>query len=107
MKIVINDCFGGFRLPDTCLTDLGISSVYRAFDYEPRNDPKLVQWVEDHPGFFDNDDCTRLTVVDIPDEATDWRITEYDGAENVLYVVDGKIYDYDEEKEKEYENSED
>lgn len=34
----------------------------------------------------------RLEVVEIPEEATDWEIDEYDGQESITYVVDGKIY---------------
>ena len=30
-------------------------------------------------------------VVDIPDESTDYLITDYDGIETLYYVLDGKI----------------
>ena len=32
-----------------------------------------------------------LVVKEIPDNATDYMITEYDGAEGIIYVVDGKL----------------
>lgn len=31
-------------------------------------------------------------IVEIPDNVTDWEISEYDGWESVVYVLDGKIY---------------
>lgn len=34
----------------------------------------------------------RLEIAEIPDEAMDWKLDEYDGLESVTYVVDGKIY---------------
>ena len=40
---------------------------------------------------FTNPPHTKLKVVEIPNIATDYLIEEYDGAEKVYYVVDGKI----------------
>lgn len=37
-------------------------------------------------------ESAKLVVVDIPDEATDYIVQEYDGMESVIYVVDGIIY---------------
>ena len=36
--------------------------------------------------------CAKLKVVEIPEEATDWEINEYDGLESITYVVDGKLH---------------
>lgn len=33
-----------------------------------------------------------LKVVEIPDEATDCQLVEYDGCEGVFYVLDGKLH---------------
>lgn len=82
-KIVINETYGGFHLGSAFVEAYGLRSPY--VDIE-RDDQKLVTWVESHP-----DDNPNLCVVEIPDEATDYMISEYDGAETVIMVIDGKI----------------
>ena len=82
MKIVVNADFGGFGY--------GVSKEYKGcvFAYEnDRANPELVAFVENHP-----DDCGDLAIMTIPDNATDWDIQEYDGNENLIYVVNGKIH---------------
>lgn len=85
MKIVINTTFGGFYLGEE------YCKKYNTYPYDYNNsirtDPQLVKWVENHPN-----DNPSLTAVEIPEEATDWMINEYDGAEQILYVLDGKIH---------------
>ena len=81
MKIVVNRPFGGFRLPDAfCLAH----NIEFKYDQDWRYDQDLINWVETH-----NDSA--LSVTSIPDEATDYFINEYDGAEEVVYVLDGKL----------------
>ena len=87
MKLVINNCFGGFDIPDE----------YRSeFDYSwkiKRNDPKLIELVEKLISEGKNTfTCTCLVIVDVPDEATDYMISDYDGQESVIYVIDGKLH---------------
>ena len=84
MKMVINKDYGGFYLPteycdlcDCCRYDFGM---------EERQDPVLIKMVEEG---CDNPD---LAVVEIPDNATDSKLVEHDGFENVVYVVDGKLH---------------
>jgi hypothetical protein len=82
MKIVVNADFGGFGY--------GVSKKYEdcVFAYEnDRANPELVAFVENHP-----DDCGDLAIMTIPDNVTDWDIQEYDGNENLIYVVNGKIH---------------
>lgn len=87
MKIVINACFGGFGLTDAAKKALGIEYS----DDIERTDSKLVEMVEtDAVNIADR--FAELEVIEIPDEATDWEIDEYDGLESVTYVVDGKIH---------------
>lgn len=88
MKVVINDCFGGFSISESARQFLRLKSAYSEVE---RTDPLLIGLVEA--------DAKRasgawadLKVVEIPDTATDWEITEYDGLESVIYVVDGKIH---------------
>ena len=82
MKIVINANFGGYGC------DVSEQYVDLVDRYEgDRTNPELVAFVENHP-----DDCGDLAIMTIPDNATDWDIQEYDGNEDLIYVVDGKIH---------------
>ena len=86
MKLVINMSWGGFSLPVGFCKKYGIEDCY---DWGiKRYDERLVSYVESGA-----DDIGDLGVVEIPDGATDYRITEYDGNESVIYVLDGKMYD--------------
>ena len=82
MKIVINANFGGYGC------DVSEQYVDLVDRYEgDRTNPELVAFVENHL-----DDCGDLAVMTIPDNATDWDIQDYDGNEDLIYVVDGKIH---------------
>lgn len=99
MKIVINKCYGGFNLPYEVKKLYGIEYA----DDIKRTDQRLVKWVEENLNnkVWNEDeeeyiskcdfDYSSLRVVEIPDEATDFYINEYDGDEEVIYVLDGKI----------------
>lgn len=95
-KIVINRCFGSFGLSEKVMDRLVEMLGYdedgyiRDFDGE-RDNPNLVAVVEEL-GDEANAMCAKLEIVEIPDEATDYYIDEYDGLESVIYVVDGKIH---------------
>jgi hypothetical protein len=100
MKIVINSDFGGYGLSEAAIkryaeligldiTFDGGAWVYRDgnwFDaYSiPRNDPELVQAVEEL-GFDACDRFSLLKVVEIPDDV-DWEIVDYDGMEHIAEV---------------------
>lgn len=86
MKVVINSCFGGFSLPDAFCKKYHCST-YGDID---RTDPRLIQFVEENPDRT-RFNCASLRIVEIPDCATDWQINEYDGAESIIAVIDGKI----------------
>lgn len=88
-KIVINQCFGGFGIKEEFLPRIGYDC---AFDV-PRDDPGLVRLLEIYGSEAVSDSLARLAIVEIPDEATDYRITDYDGIESILAVVNGKIVD--------------
>jgi len=84
MKLVLNKNYGGFSLPrEYCYL-----CERNPYDYDDadRCDPLLITIVE--MGCEKPD----LKVVEIPDEATDYEINEYDGFESVIYVVDGKLH---------------
>ena len=82
MKIVINANFGCYGC------DVSEQYVDLVDRYQnDRTNSELVAFVENHPN-----DCGDLEVVTIPDNATDWDIQDYDGNEDLIYVVDGKIH---------------
>lgn len=87
MKIVINECFGGFSVNDNIVKILNLESRYDLED--DRTNAKLIELIE--AGENVNDEYSDLVVVEIPDDATDYMINEYDGYETVYYVLDGKI----------------
>lgn len=103
MKVIINNDFGVFRL-----NQKGLSLVQQtdpeSFDnikqYKKsckeikniRTNPTLIKFVEEGnaeeiAGLF-----SELRMVEVPDDATDWEIWDYDGIETVIYVKDGKIH---------------
>ena len=86
MKIVVNRCFGGFDLP---IEFYNMYPDVEEWDIE-RTDETLIEFLETHDKYT-VPYYTKLKVVEIPDAATDWRISDYDGAESILYVVNGKI----------------
>lgn len=85
MKLVINNCFGGFGLSKKAHAWLDTNNT------PDRDDPRLVECIQTL-GEKANGPFAELDIVEIPDGVTDWEITEYDGAEAVIYVLNGKIH---------------
>ena len=88
MKIVVNRCYGGFSLSQACANALGTS---RYPDEEIRTDERLIRMVEEDP-VAASGLCAKLDVAEIPDDATDWMLHDYDGLEDILYVQNGKLH---------------
>lgn len=88
MKVVINVNFGGFSLPKEFCEKYNVNR----FSDISRTDKRLVDFVESHDNCV-KVRCGKLVVVKIPENATDYTIFEYDGAETVYYALDGKIYE--------------
>jgi len=84
MKLVINTCYGRFGIRRFIAESYG----FNQYD-ESRTNKKLIELIE--RGVDCNTSRSRLEVVEIPDEATDYEIIDRDGAENIHYVIDGKI----------------
>jgi hypothetical protein len=81
MKIVINNCHGGFGLSKEALALFNERSgtiITHDFNIK-RNDPILVEIVE-QLGEAANEYLAELKVVEIPDDVQ-WTVEEYDGAE--------------------------
>ena len=87
MKYVVNKCFGGFRVKEDVLKALGYGDDWGV----KRDDPRLVDMVEKLGSEAVSGSLSYLEVVEIPDEATDWELSEYDGVESITAVVDGKL----------------
>ena len=87
MFIIINKCYGGFHIPDPLCVEYGLSR----YDDMDRDDPRLVEFVREHGGDY-REGSSRLWLVEIPADATDWELDEYDGFERVTYVVGGKLF---------------
>lgn len=96
MKIVINKCFGSFGVSGK-LCKIWNDENYeerKTYDFDSikmRTDPAFIELVErlgDSACYWGSD----LKTVDIPDEATDFMIDEYDGMEKIIAVVNGKLY---------------
>lgn len=90
MRVVINRSFGGFSLPKEFCKKYNIGIYDDEFYDISRTDERLVSFVESKN--FTQPTFSKLSVVEIPDNATDWEISEYDGAEEIICVVDGKIW---------------
>lgn len=88
MKIVVNKCFGGFDISDEAARELGLSEGYHIVS---RVDDRLIKMVEENADKVSGWSA-KLRVVEIPDNATDWELNDYDGRETIIYVVDGKLY---------------
>ena len=87
MKVIINVCYGGFGVSDEWAKHLGTL----AYDTKRlRHNTELIEAIEN--GEDVNASYSRLKVVEIPANCTDYEIEEYDGCESVAYVVDGKIH---------------
>ena len=88
MKIVINDCYGGFGLSKEAYEFMGIDyeqfgTFYHSVNGDPaRNDPKLVECVETL-GHRASGRFACLKVIEIPDDVK-WKIEDYDGLESVV-----------------------
>lgn len=92
MKIVLNECYGGFGLSDFGAKILGTHYPEREMFFEQGNamHETLAALVEAF-GTQLNGEFANLQVYEIPDDVTDWEINEYDGYESLLYVRKGKI----------------
>ena len=89
MTFILNKCYGGWSISDFAMEQLGLDSNYP--DMDEVDEKKLAELINR----YGSDKCSGrnayLKVVEIPDNATDWDIDEYDGIERIVYVIDGKL----------------
>lgn len=88
MKFVLNKCFGGGSMSEAATEILDRNNHY---DFD-NTDIDLIALIEKHGSDFCSGSYAKLEVVEIPDDATDWELEEYDGIESITYVVGGKLY---------------
>lgn len=88
MKMVVNQCYGEFSVKDEVLERLGLDEYAEDLRYDPR----LIAEIERLGSAAVSDTYSQLAVVELPANTTDYYIDDYDGVENVFYVVDGKIH---------------
>lgn len=92
MKIAVNKCYGGFSLNQKFLDHVKkLHPNYQEVEPDEHINPFIIEELEKYPEDASGD-CAYVCIVEIPDEATDYFINEYDGYEEVLYVLDGKIH---------------
>ena len=93
MKIALNNDYGGWALTKRIIRELGYNpgteDCYFFEDRIKRNDPKLVELITKD---IIHNEKSVYGIAEIPDNVTDWEISEYDGWESVIYVLDGKIH---------------
>lgn len=94
MKIVINECFGGFSVSENFFKDCNIpygkskwGSVYPTTDIDLRTDPRLIEYIEKNGSAKASGSCAHLVVEEIP-KGTAFIIDEYDGNESIMYRDD-------------------
>lgn len=87
MKLVINSKYGGFSVSEEFAKKYNVDThdVERLRNFQP-----LIDAIEN--GENVNGRYAQLEVAELPEETTDYVINEYDGLEELLYVVDGKIH---------------
>lgn len=103
MKILVNRCWGGFT-PAHALKTWGEKFGKRdpwgdevVWEYGEgyianRTNPNAIRIVEELGSEAISGASSRIEVVEIPDNATDWAMDNYDGIESIIYVVDGKLH---------------
>lgn len=80
-KVIVNTCFGGFNFNNEC-----------GFKKHDRENPAAIAYLEQVGSNKASGHFARLGIAEFPAAATDWELSEYDGIEHVIYVLDGKLF---------------
>lgn len=114
MKMLINGCYGGFGISEEALEVIAKNNeaLFKEFVERGVYDTACNEWynykldcteirtnqilISELESLIENDfpvdrSSSCIEIVEIPDNATDWRLIDYDGVETLYYVVDGKI----------------
>lgn len=87
MKIILNTDYRGFMVPDEICKLLHCDEFDNSMSI--RTNPTFIQWIKQKK---ENGEKTDFEIVEIPDNASDYLIEDFDGEEGIYFVVDGKIY---------------
>lgn len=103
MKVVYNPTFGRFEWPQEIIDIFHIGAF--SCSKENRTNPKIIAALEkilkpflekEKSAIFyrswDTPGDPELRILEIPDDCSDWMIDEYDGAETIYFVKEGKLY---------------
>lgn len=85
MKIIVNNCYGGFSLSKEITDKI-------TFNRNIRTDPELIKLIETKGSKYCSGAYADLIVCEIPDNVTDYIINDYDGIETIYYVLNGRIH---------------
>ena len=89
MIFILNKCYGGWSISDFAMEQLGLDSNYP--DMDEVDEKKLAELINEYGSEKCSGHSAKLKIIEIPDNATDWDIEDYDGIERIVYVVDGKL----------------
>lgn len=107
MKIIISPDFGGFggsRALKEWGEKFGVKDEWGCVDWEfdskrgliNRTNLTAIKIVENCNNEWGSEDYeedeNRVEVVEIPNEATDWRILDFDGSEFIVYALNGELH---------------
>ena len=93
MKVVVNNCYGGFELSEEALKYMNIpykkdgrwvfpeDSNYLG-SYECRTNPRLVEFIEEFGSDRASGDCSKLGIEEVPQGCL-FRIDNRDGLESI------------------------
>lgn len=97
MKIAINTVYGGYELPEEFFKTHPDKDrqEYNRYDKTGRTriDPDVISFIETYGPDGYEGPWSRVEIIDIPDDASDWKVYDHDGLEYVAYVHDGKLYE--------------
>lgn len=87
MKVVLNRCYGGFSLSKEFCEAYPQFNCYN--DYQ--DNQELIKCIEEFGINNAQGINAEFEIFELPSETTDYYIDEYDGYDQLIYVVDGKL----------------
>ena len=87
MKVVLNRLYGGFSLSEE------FCKAYPQFKRygEDQDNQELIKCIEEFGINNAQGIDAEFEIFELPNETTDYYIDEYDGYNQLIYVVDGKL----------------
>ena len=87
MKVVLNRMFGGFSLSHK------FCDAYPQFNCygEDQDNQELIKCIEEFGINKGQSVSAEFEIFELPNETTDYYSDEYDGYDQLIYVVDGKL----------------